>query len=266
MGWIPGSGKSPGGGHGNPLQCSCLENAMDGGACRATVHGVANSRTGLSAHVHTHTVPHTLTSTCSFLDFRRGALQGIHEQSSAQDARLRVPQAACLGSGMCVCVCARAHACVGIVFARLHTHACVVVCAETHLCPGLRPLSHPSPGPKGPHPRTLGCAAHTALNFTSAGGRPPLSHLDTSPAAPQMPGPAGSTRAPRWGQDVTSLPGDAHRPSLSGGSGQLEAWSCTCSPLGHDVTGLPGDTHSPSLSGGSGSDLSDQTPQHRAAG
>ena len=150
MGWIPGSGKSPGGGHGNPLQCSCLENAMDRGACRATVHGVANSRTGLSAHVHTHTVPHTLTSTCSFLDFRRGALQGIHEQSSAQDARVGVPQAACLGSGMCVCVCVCAHACVGIVFARLHTHACVVVCAETHLCPGLRPLSHPKAPTPGP--------------------------------------------------------------------------------------------------------------------
>ena len=34
--------------HGNPLQCSCLENSMDGGAWWATVHGVANSQTGLS--------------------------------------------------------------------------------------------------------------------------------------------------------------------------------------------------------------------------
>ena len=32
MGLIPGSGRSPGGGHGNPLQYSCLENPMDGGA------------------------------------------------------------------------------------------------------------------------------------------------------------------------------------------------------------------------------------------
>ena len=38
---IPGSGRSPGGGHGNPLQHSCLENPMDGGAWRATVHGLA---------------------------------------------------------------------------------------------------------------------------------------------------------------------------------------------------------------------------------
>ena len=41
---IPGSGRSPGGGHGNPLQYSCLENPMDTGAWRATVHSVAQSR------------------------------------------------------------------------------------------------------------------------------------------------------------------------------------------------------------------------------
>ena len=37
-GSIPGSGRSPGGGHGNPLQYSCLENPMDRGAWQATVH------------------------------------------------------------------------------------------------------------------------------------------------------------------------------------------------------------------------------------
>ena len=37
---IPGSGRSPGGEHGNPLQYSCLENPMDRGAWQATVHGV----------------------------------------------------------------------------------------------------------------------------------------------------------------------------------------------------------------------------------
>ena len=40
---IPGSGRSPGEGNGNPLQYSCLENPMDGGAWLATVHGVAKS-------------------------------------------------------------------------------------------------------------------------------------------------------------------------------------------------------------------------------
>ena len=48
LGSIPGSGRSPGEGNGNPLQYSCLENPMDGGAWRATVHGVAKSRTWLS--------------------------------------------------------------------------------------------------------------------------------------------------------------------------------------------------------------------------
>ena len=46
-GSIPGSGISPGEGNGNPLQCSCLENSMDGGAWWITVHGVAKSRTRL---------------------------------------------------------------------------------------------------------------------------------------------------------------------------------------------------------------------------
>ena len=40
LGSIPGLGRSPGEGNGNPLQCSCLENPMDGGAWWATVHGV----------------------------------------------------------------------------------------------------------------------------------------------------------------------------------------------------------------------------------
>ena len=47
MGSVPGSGRSLGGEHGNPLQYSCLENPMDRGAWRATVHGVAKSQTRL---------------------------------------------------------------------------------------------------------------------------------------------------------------------------------------------------------------------------
>ena len=48
LGSIPGSGRSPGEGNGNPLQYSCLENPMDRGAWEATVHGVAKSQTRLS--------------------------------------------------------------------------------------------------------------------------------------------------------------------------------------------------------------------------
>ena len=44
-GSVPGSGRSPGGGHGNPLRYSCLENPMDRGAWWATVHSITKSRT-----------------------------------------------------------------------------------------------------------------------------------------------------------------------------------------------------------------------------
>ena len=44
LGLIPGSGRSPGEGNGNPLQCSCLENPMDGGAWWATAHRVTKSQ------------------------------------------------------------------------------------------------------------------------------------------------------------------------------------------------------------------------------
>ena len=47
-GLIPGSGRSPGGGNGNPLQCSCLENLMCRGAWWAIVHGAAKSQAHLS--------------------------------------------------------------------------------------------------------------------------------------------------------------------------------------------------------------------------
>ena len=51
---IPGSGRCPGGEHGNPLQYSCLENSTDRGAWWATVHGAAKSRAWLSSHTRTH--------------------------------------------------------------------------------------------------------------------------------------------------------------------------------------------------------------------
>ena len=68
-----GGGRSPGGGHGSPLQCSCLENPVGRGAWRATVHGVAESdmterlsgharaRTQAHGHRRTHACTHTRT-------------------------------------------------------------------------------------------------------------------------------------------------------------------------------------------------------------
>ena len=54
-GSIPGSGRSPGEGNGNPLQYFCLENPMDRGAWWATVHGVTKSWTRLSNFTFTQT-------------------------------------------------------------------------------------------------------------------------------------------------------------------------------------------------------------------
>ena len=59
-GSIPGLGRSPGEGNGNPLQYSCLENPMEGRSWYATVHGVAKSRTQLS----------DFTFTFSLIEFR----------------------------------------------------------------------------------------------------------------------------------------------------------------------------------------------------
>ena len=57
MGSIPGLGRSPGVGNGNPLQYSCVRNPMDRGAWWVTVHGVAES--DMTEHTHTHTHTHT---------------------------------------------------------------------------------------------------------------------------------------------------------------------------------------------------------------
>ena len=61
VGSIPGSGRSPEVGNGNPLQYSCLGNSTDRGAWRATVHGVAESWTW-TGHTHTHTQNKTVIS------------------------------------------------------------------------------------------------------------------------------------------------------------------------------------------------------------
>ena len=53
-GLMPGSGRSPGGGNGNPLQYSCWDNTMNRGAWRAIVHTVAKSWTRLKP-LSTHT-------------------------------------------------------------------------------------------------------------------------------------------------------------------------------------------------------------------
>ena len=55
-GLIPKSGRSPGEGNGNPLQYSCLENPIDRGAWRATVHLRGHKKSDTAEYTHTHTV------------------------------------------------------------------------------------------------------------------------------------------------------------------------------------------------------------------
>ena len=70
MGSIPGLGRSPAGGHGNPLQYSSLESPMDTGAWQATVHRITKSETWLkwcSIHTHTHTHTHLYSHNITLL-------------------------------------------------------------------------------------------------------------------------------------------------------------------------------------------------------
>ena len=79
VGSIPGLGRSPGGGHGNPLQCSCLENPMDRGAWQATVHGVTQSQIRLkqlSTRADRVSVPTPAFATVMTLDLLCGEEDG----------------------------------------------------------------------------------------------------------------------------------------------------------------------------------------------
>ena len=88
VGSIPESGRSPGEGNGNPLQYSCLENPMDGGAWWATVHEVAKSRTRLSnitLTFHFHALEKEMATHSSVLAWRfpeMGAPGGLPSMGS----------------------------------------------------------------------------------------------------------------------------------------------------------------------------------------
>ena len=72
QGLIPGLGRSPGEGNGNPLQDSCLENPMDRGAWWATVHGMAKSRTQLNDFTFTFQVLSLFRDTSNLYTYLSG--------------------------------------------------------------------------------------------------------------------------------------------------------------------------------------------------
>jgi len=198
------------------------------------------------AHTHTHTHTHRPPHPHQHLLFS-GFSEPGRSRGSMSNRVPRVPGWGChrlpAQEGVYV------HMCVSALCLHAYTHMRVWLCVQKPTCA----LSHSSPGPQGPHPRTSGCATHIALNCISVGGSPALPHLGASPAAPQMPGPAGSTCVSHRGWDVTGLPGDAHRPRLSvGGQASWERSPAHALRRGRDVTGLPEDTHGPPLSGGVG--------------
>ena len=79
-GSIPGSGRSPGEGNGNPLQSSCLGHPMDRGAWRATVHGVTKSQTWLKRlSTHTHQPPGTRLCSVVSKRCRTSRTRLVHE-------------------------------------------------------------------------------------------------------------------------------------------------------------------------------------------
>ena len=86
-GSIPGSGRSPRGGQGNPLQYSCLENPMDRGSWRATVHRVEKSWTQLK-RLSTHTGKHFIPQQ-----------EGAHSQAHPSGPLCRVSLQVSPGSG-----------------------------------------------------------------------------------------------------------------------------------------------------------------------
>ena len=73
---IPWSGRSPGEGNVNPLQCSCLEDSMDREAWQATDHGIEKSRTQLT---NTFTLFSCCYITCKISDLQNQVLMRIKE-------------------------------------------------------------------------------------------------------------------------------------------------------------------------------------------
>ena len=109
MGSVPGSGRSPGRGHGNPPQYSSLENPMGRGAFLATVHGVTKSQTQLkwfSTHIHIeYTLCHTVGLCCLSILYMWKLISATPNSTPSflhSPARWQSP-ACCLCPWLCSC-------------------------------------------------------------------------------------------------------------------------------------------------------------------
>ena len=98
LSWTPGTGRSPGEGNGNPLQKSCLENSMDGGAWQAMVHEVAKGQTQLSYFTFTSQVALVVKN----LPTNAGDLRDVSSISGSRrspgEGKGYPPQYSCLGN------------------------------------------------------------------------------------------------------------------------------------------------------------------------
>ena len=89
MSLIPGSGRSPGGGHGNPLQHSCLENPTGRGTRRTAIHRIAKSWTWAKRQsMHTHVQTPALTPACHALQCFNLTLELKEKGSYFHDSRI----------------------------------------------------------------------------------------------------------------------------------------------------------------------------------
>ena len=86
-GLIPGLGRSPGGGNGNPLQFPCLQNPMDSGACWAPVHGGAEGWTSLSDSAGTKQSPQLSCFKTKETEASTGGATGRESAADAGEAR-----------------------------------------------------------------------------------------------------------------------------------------------------------------------------------
>ena len=166
MGSIPGSGRSPRGRHGNPLQYSCLKNPMDRGAWWAIVHGTVKSQTRLSDWAHIPSFGHGCrngeapfipTKCCMWADCLPSGSWG--QQVSFAAALIQWPRVPCPHLHFCISL--RVWAKSRCSFHLEKYEYCVVFHEE--------PVAMPWAAHPPPHHRNSGCVGNSFVNSSNDG-------------------------------------------------------------------------------------------------